>query len=893
MKRISIRLMGLCVVAVFAMSAVAVSSASALPKALIDESTVTGGASSQEAVTATAQGYAVTVVSDAAWGAMTQAEFGEYELLIAGDPTCGTLPPGLIASAPVYGPVVMGKAGGRTAPGNRIVVGTDPALHDGGDFTSPGARGTIIREGIGFAGKQPGRTGMYFDSTCAANYYGQSVQTLEILAQLSAGSPAWTIDDEPPCGGSVSLIASNPSFSELTTASLEGWSCSVHESFPTFPSEWSALAVATDTTTLPTCGVDPNTGLSACGEAYILVAGSGIVVKSGSIELAPLEATDPAGTDHTVTAHVTSGGSPLAGQTVTFTVTGQNAGASGTCVPAGCVTDASGNVSFTYHDTNGVGEDTIKASFTDAAGSLQSATAVKHWVEEAKPTQLSTSLSGGGQSGGTITVPEGTAVSDSATLSGENASTATGTVEYNVYSDNECKTLVASAGSASVSGATVPASSAETLSPGTYYWQASYSGDSHNEASKSTCGAEVETVEAKPTLEPQPHWYSNGTLIPEGQVEPVASSGELTLQVPGSKLTVTCKVKDKGTIVNPAGGGAGTDETTEVVFSDCSGKASPCSSGKTSWCCNKKTPSPCPKGTSIELSSPGGSLRTHLVWAPGQPVRDVIEGIVLEVRCSNGTVLDTYKGTLMPTVGNSVLKFGPGSGELEDPAGGKATLSGSDKLKGPKGDERITAKLPPLPPHWYSNGTLIPGGEVEPVTSSGELTLQVAGSKLSVTCKVKDKGTIVNPAGGGAGTDETTEVVFSDCSGKASPCSSGKTSWCCNKKTPSPCPKGTSIELSSPGGSLRTHLVWAPGQPVRDVIEGIVLEVRCSNGTVLDTYKGTLMPTVGNSVLKFGPGSGELEDPAGGKATLSGSDKLKGPKGDERITVENPEGEPW
>ena len=52
-----------------------------------------------------------------------------------------------------------------------------------------------------------------------------------------------------------------------------------------------------------------------------------------------------------------------------------NAGATGTCNPTGCVTDSSGNVSFTYHDSNGPGTDTIKASFTDSNGSLQSATA--------------------------------------------------------------------------------------------------------------------------------------------------------------------------------------------------------------------------------------------------------------------------------------------------------------------------------------------------------------------------------------------------------------------------------------------------------------------------------------------------------------------------------------
>ncbi|MGO8905781.1 MAG: hypothetical protein ACLQMH_09195, partial [Solirubrobacteraceae bacterium] len=109
----------------------------------------------------------------------------------------------------------------------------------------------------------------------------------------------------------------------------------------------------------------------------------------------------------------------------------------------------------------------------------------------------------------------------------------------------------------------------------------------------------------------------------------------------------------------------------------------------------------------------------------------------------------------------------------------------------------------------------------------------------------------------------------------------------------SPCEKGAKIELASPAGTLRTHLIWSPGQPVRDVIEGVVLEVRCSNGTVLDTYSGNLMPIVERGYLRFDSGSGELEDQAGNKATLSGKDWLKGPKGDELITVENPEGEPW
>lgn len=347
--------------------------------ALINGATVSGSPSQEEQI-ATALGLTVTVVDDTTWAGMTSAQFGAYDVLIVGDPTCSVVPPGVASSVGAWGPVVLGHAGGRTGAGNRVEVGTDPVFHDGGDFTSPDARGTIIREGIAYAANNVGTTGFYFDSTCGDTPL-DGTDTLKILAAMSEGTGAWTINVGPPCGGSVSLIAAHPSFTSLSTASLQGWGCSVHESFPTFPSDWSALAVATDTPTHPTCGVDPGTSLNACGEAYILVAGASIVVESKVISISPLTSTNPVGTDHTVIANVhdKSGAPPVAGQHVDFTVTGQNAGATGTCAPVDCKSDASGNVSFTYHDTNGGGDDTIKASFTDGAGSLQTATAQKHW----------------------------------------------------------------------------------------------------------------------------------------------------------------------------------------------------------------------------------------------------------------------------------------------------------------------------------------------------------------------------------------------------------------------------------------------------------------------------------------------------------------------------------
>ena len=137
---------------------------------------------------------------------------------------------------------------------------------------------------------------------------------------------------------------------------------------------------------------------------------------------------------------------------------------------------------------------------TDSSGDVYVADSADERIEEfsagGAPSTTSTSLSGGGQSGASISVPESTAVSDTATLSGTNASTAMGTVTYSVYSDSGCTTAVSSGTAQSITTpGTLPTSSPVTLgTPGTYYWQASYSGDSANTASMSTCGSEVETV---------------------------------------------------------------------------------------------------------------------------------------------------------------------------------------------------------------------------------------------------------------------------------------------------------------------------------------------------------------------------------------------------------------
>ena len=94
----------------------------------------------------------------------------------------------------------------------------------------------------------------------------------------------------------------------------------------------------------------------------------------------------------------------------------------------------------------------------------------------------------------TTSVLAGSTINDTATLTGAQVS-AGGTVTYNIYNDSECSALNQSAGTVSVSDAAVPNSSTIVFStPGTYYWQASYSGDVNNAPATSTCGSEALTV---------------------------------------------------------------------------------------------------------------------------------------------------------------------------------------------------------------------------------------------------------------------------------------------------------------------------------------------------------------------------------------------------------------
>jgi uncharacterized protein (TIGR03437 family) len=149
------------------------------------------------------------------------------------------------------------------------------------------------------------------------------------------------------------------------------------------------------------------------------------------ITASPATATNQVGTTHTVTAKVVDQtGKAQSAITVTFTVTGTNAGASGTCNPSGCKTDATGQAAFTYTGSKGVGQDTITACFTPAGGTTPvcAAPVTKTWVTQSTGSQTcSPVVTKTWTSGGTTTGPGmWTLVTTSGDCSGSDVSNSSG-----------------------------------------------------------------------------------------------------------------------------------------------------------------------------------------------------------------------------------------------------------------------------------------------------------------------------------------------------------------------------------------------------------------------------------------------------------------------------------
>lgn len=354
--------------------------------ALILADSVSGSPSLEEAQ-AVSKLFTVTVVSDATWMSMTTAQFRAYQVLIIGDATCPDFSGGgagesFHAADPGAGGNGAWKPAVMKSGGARVIIGTDPTFHD---KNGAGANQKVLEaDGIAYAGSVAGATGAYVDLSCTYSPPTPNNTGVPLLDGLSAfGSGKFTVGGAP-CAGSISLIAKSGPTASMTDADLSDWSCSVHEYFNTWAADYTPLALATDPAVPDVwTGVDVDTGGSVHGSPYILASGGGLITSS-CLNVTPGTATNAIFSAHTVKATFkyasTAGGAcdtPITKTTITWKiVTGPNLGKSGTCV-----TDASGQCTFTYTGTGGLGRDTISAKGTDpSSGATEEGLAYKDWV---------------------------------------------------------------------------------------------------------------------------------------------------------------------------------------------------------------------------------------------------------------------------------------------------------------------------------------------------------------------------------------------------------------------------------------------------------------------------------------------------------------------------------
>ncbi len=154
-------------------------------------------------------------------------------------------------------------------------------------------------------------------------------------------------------------------------------------------------------------------------------------------------------------------------------------------------------------------------------------------------------------------------------------------------------------------------------------------------------------VAAPAVAQAVPHWYVNSKLLTKPKN--VKTEAGLTFgPVPGTTITVSCKVKDAETLENPASGGPGLDKMKAFNVVSCG-------------------PNPCPVNSAgvqgaLKVKALGLPWATKLVEVP--PIADEIAGIKLEFNCKGTGTLLVLSGTLFPWVNVNALEFTSGTGTL-------------------------------------------------------------------------------------------------------------------------------------------------------------------------------------------------------------------------------------
>ncbi|HEX5504265.1 MAG TPA: PKD domain-containing protein [Thermomicrobiales bacterium] len=369
----------------------------AVPNAdvLILSTTTSNSGSAFEAQKVRDLGLVPEVIGPNGWKAKTTADFARYKALVLGDPVDGDPRPlqPAVDSMAAWGPAVTG---------NVIIFGTDTKQHAGGE------RDLVTTRGIAFAADEPGKTGIFI----ALSQYYDKAPPFTHVAVLDALVPNGFTVRSVNCYNDAHIVAQHPALVGITDALLSNWSCSVHEAFDSWPSDFQVLAIAEGSGAYYTA---PD---GTVGTPYVLARGR-LLAPISAITLAPAEATAAVGAGQTLTATVAEGGAPTAGRTVTFEIlSGPHAGQTGTAT-----TGPDGTATFAYTGT-AAGADVVEATFVDGAGKSQSSNhATVTW--QAAPNGAPAV-----DAGADATVDEGAAFAAGGAFTGADGDAWTATVDY-------------------------------------------------------------------------------------------------------------------------------------------------------------------------------------------------------------------------------------------------------------------------------------------------------------------------------------------------------------------------------------------------------------------------------------------------------------------------------
>lgn len=232
---------------------------------LILDTTVSGGVSSPEAASIIALGLNPVVVDAATWGSMTIADFAQYRAVVLGDPFCtGDL--GTVAAAEANASVWA-----AAVTGNVLIIGSDPTLH---------GKQLVMDAGIKFAVDDPTRTGAYITTSCL--YHSAPPGT---PIPMLDGFGTFTAVNSGVCHNDSHIVAAHPAMSTLSDAYLSNWSCSVHNSFDNWPTNFEVMAISLG------FGTEYEAGDGTVGTPYILARGV-VPTKCGDAILDPGEECD-------------------------------------------------------------------------------------------------------------------------------------------------------------------------------------------------------------------------------------------------------------------------------------------------------------------------------------------------------------------------------------------------------------------------------------------------------------------------------------------------------------------------------------------------------------------------------------------------------------------------